>query len=430
MNNGSRGRGRGSGEQPGRRELRRPMDEVVRGMAKLDPSFGDNLTATPAPSADGWSSGVNRGEEEAAVVVKSRLNVSAHEFVPKSTLNITAQEFVPRSLARNTTEAALSETIGTLTYSPGMFDVSAGHLADIINANPDRDSLEKIADIIVETSIREINFRYTGARLCHYLSALVTSPTEGQGFRDILLKRCTDEHAKLHDIIKTNVVRVRAFTSFLADLFLQLSYFVGDVQRRYTFLGEAVLKSLQKLSEFREKENLKCIAQTLKMAGSVLEYEEKNSESSDGKTPLIDKLMDSVIETSKDPNVEPHIATMMGKLPDLRQANWGLGANGQVPVPPPHPVPTYSAPPNTAVYNSSSSYNHNNVTKNGNNQVDAGTFYAPDGTELTPEEYEFMNAQIEDSELADFPSEEMPEDIEKAYEEFLNSQNNAKIVLF
>ncbi|QQP39667.1 Uncharacterized protein FKW44_020619 [Caligus rogercresseyi] len=50
------------------------------------------------------------------------------------------------------------------------------------------------------------------------------------------------------------------------------------------------------------------------MAGSVLEYEEKNSSS--GETPLMDKLMEAVKSSSSDSNVESHIASMMGKLPD------------------------------------------------------------------------------------------------------------------
>ncbi|QQP39668.1 Uncharacterized protein FKW44_020620 [Caligus rogercresseyi] len=91
-------------------------------------------------------------------------------------------------------EAALSEAINTLTYSPGMFDVTAGNLAGVINADPSQESLQKIADVILETGIREINFRYTGARLCHYLSAAVipaSNAGEGgnPGFTDILLKK-------------------------------------------------------------------------------------------------------------------------------------------------------------------------------------------------------------------------------------------------
>lgn len=204
------------------------------------------------------------------------------------------------------------------------------------------------------------------------------------------------------------------------------------------------MELLISLCAVRDKENLKSIAQSLKLSGSVLEFEEKNK--NEGENPLMDKVMELVVQVSKDPSVESHIATMMGNLPELRKANWGLG-DGAEPAAPP-PIPTLQSTQPAASFTSTSSSYENNYSnnryqsKNYHNHMyhqspqyydsyasqgvedDGGIFYAPDGQELTFEEYEFMNAQLESVELEAASEGDMPADVEAAFEEFLGAQNN------
>ena len=87
---------------------------------------------------------------------------------------------------------------------------------------PDYDHLEAIAETILENGITEPNFRYTGARLCDYLSLHLTVILEGATLRQILMQKCNSLFKSRDTLVAENPERLRGFTIFLAELFQQL----------------------------------------------------------------------------------------------------------------------------------------------------------------------------------------------------------------
>ena len=86
----------------------------------------------------------------------------------------------------------------------------------------DYETLEALAEIILENGINEPNFRYTGARLCDYLSLHLTVIIEGATLRQIIMQKCNREFKQREGLLGNNAERLRGFILFLAELFQQL----------------------------------------------------------------------------------------------------------------------------------------------------------------------------------------------------------------
>nr|CAD7448385.1 unnamed protein product [Timema bartmani] len=81
----------------------------------------------------------------------------------------------------------LIEVMHRVTISPGCFDDLVKPLIESLSSLlTDRETVETLADIIVEQSITEPNFRYNGARLCSFLNSKFHAGDE-PSFRAILL---------------------------------------------------------------------------------------------------------------------------------------------------------------------------------------------------------------------------------------------------
>ena len=62
---------------------------------------------------------------------------------------------------------------------------------------------------------------------------------------------------------------------------------MGAVVQRVQVLGNAILELIITLGTHPDKENIKCIVQTLKCCGSVLEEEERSKPGNNGTTPIL-----------------------------------------------------------------------------------------------------------------------------------------------
>ena len=98
---------------------------------------------------------------------------------------------------------------------------------------------------------------------------------------------------------------------------------VGAVVQRVAVLGDALPQLLSTLAGEPEKENVKCIVQTLKCCGAVLEEEERNKPSNTGSTPTMDKTMEELEKLSETPGMEATLVDMLKSLVKLRKSNWG-----------------------------------------------------------------------------------------------------------
>lgn len=125
------------------------------------------------------------------------------------------------SIARRLTQDLNSELEGGLG-PPVTCPIPPPVTCPLPTTCPDYDHLEAIAETILENGITEPNFRYTGARLCDYLSLHLTVILEGATLRQILMQKCNSLFKSRDTLVAENPERLRGFTIFLAELFQQL----------------------------------------------------------------------------------------------------------------------------------------------------------------------------------------------------------------
>jgi len=400
----AQGRGRGGrgapfGNSEQRKELRRPIgapavDSLVGQVQNLDLKNPFNINANEfVPTKFGTG-----------------LSVSASEFVPGQYESAKEESKEPEEPGQHPSVTILYEAMYQLTLEPGRFDSIARKLTkDLNEVIQAYETLEALAEIILENGINEPNFRYTGARLCDYLSLHLTVIIEGATLRQIIMQKCNREFKQRESLLADNAERLRGFILFLAELFQQLEIQVGAVVQRVAVLGDALPQLLSTLAGEPEKENVKCIVQTLKCCGAVLEEEERNKPSNTGSTPTMDKTMEELEKLSETPGMEDTLVDMLKSLVKLRKSNWG------------------HSPPSSVAGGGGA----DQMPGLGTYQLDP-TFYAPDGQTLTMEEYSFLEEYgVNDEDgfsesMAWSTGEEsggMGDEAEAAYEEFLRLQS-------
>merc|ERR1719310_1315401 len=274
--------------------------------------------------------------------IKNAFNINADEFVPSKLgrLSVSASEFVPgqyesareeqsEDSGQHPSVTILYDSMYQLTLEPGRFDSIARKLTkDLNEVIQDYETLETLAEIILENGINEPNFRYTGARLCDYLSLHLTVIIEGATLRQIIMQKCNREFKLREKMLKDKPEHLRGFILFLAELFQQLEIQVGAVVQRVAVLGDAIPQLLTTLASEPNKENVKCIVQTLKCAGSVMEEEERNKSGNNGATPLMDKTLETLETISRGPELDKTLSEMLQSLVKLRKSNWGHSPPG------------------------------------------------------------------------------------------------------
>lgn len=402
-----KGRGRGQWRQgQEHKELRRPQSDNRIGFP------ANNSNSVPDPGAGG---DISRN---------STLSATAKEFYPKgyqtlpvedgynsyqfeeappeggdclrNNLTSPTSQTTPEQVATN----HLIEVMQHLTLNPGKFDVLITPLVHTFSLwLGDRNIVYSIVDAIVEQSITEPNFRYNGARLCNFLNNEFP-PGEKSTFRSCLLTRCHEEHQSIPTYIHADPRRLHGYVLFVAELFMQLELVNGQ---RITIFGTALLEALSRLLTEPSSENIKCVCQVLKLTGQPL----------DAQDPItMTKIMQSLLKLYSSSNVEPNVRLLISSVIDLRNQCWGEASNFM-----PHasttqeefiPYPTQNEP----------------------------VFYGPDGQIMTPEESQFLQENVEripDAEEYDEYSEdglhweqdeEMDEEIQAAYEQFLQMGKN------
>ena len=100
--------------------------------------------------------------------------------------------------------------------------------------------------------------------------------------------------------------------------------------QRVAVLGDAIPQLLTTLAGRPDKENVKCIVQTLKCVGSVLDEEERNKPGNTGATPLMDKTLESLEAVAASPELDTGLVEMLQSVIKLRKSNWGHSPPGSV----------------------------------------------------------------------------------------------------
>ncbi|XP_023171125.1 polyadenylate-binding protein-interacting protein 1 isoform X2 [Drosophila hydei] len=287
----------------------------------------------------------------------------------------------------------LDTVIHCLNQNPGQFDTIASRFLTIFDGMESNNYVLSIAmEDIFEKSIEQPNFRYMGAKLYNLLHMLNLKP---DSLFHTLLKCKLDYHRAEVDKYMQSIEqqqKVRETALFLAELYMQLR---GDDDARIQLIAVNIVYSLKKLLAYESSENVRCICQTLKLAGYDL--------SADCKEDMQFIIASLQAFEYKSPGKYAMVANVIA----LQQNNWGrkvsnaLGGDDDSVAKPPEP-PRLSDEP---------------------------VFYGPDGRELTAEETDFLAAEDDDATGSDGDEfdvrdtdldldPEMDEETERAYKDF------------
>lgn len=364
---------------------------------------GDHVrSAVPWSICSGESPTVTNSEK------KFTLSPYAEEFVPRyfrPEPRVLQTEIPEENTINNSMDSyviqELRSFLADLTFNPGKFERRIQPLTDTINEMvDDEDTLRAIVNIIFDESVRQPNFRYSGARLCKYLSSELTWATEQGNFRSLLLQRCTQEHKRREQLAKAEDggVYLRGFAMFLAELFSQL-----EVSKQKISLFSEHLSALMKtLLDHPSSDNLKSVCQILKLVGVYLEDFGKTS-NQDGSNQM-DKIISSMKNLTGNPEIGRDIKDMVNSVIELRSIDWGRS---------------------TSTYNSDTT-----SSDTSSYPLNEPVMYGPDGKPITAEESLFLHSQygchsIDGEEYEyyeDTTFDEFDDDVEEAFELFLSEQ--------
>ncbi|XP_068145622.1 polyadenylate-binding protein-interacting protein 1 isoform X4 [Drosophila tropicalis] len=285
----------------------------------------------------------------------------------------------------------LDTVIHCLNQNPGQFDSIASRFLTIFDGMEQNHYVLSIAmEDIFEKSIEQPNFRYMGAKLYNLLHML--NPKADSLFHTLLkckLEYHQSEVAKYMESTE-HQQKVRETALFLAELYMQLR---GDDDARLQLIAVNIVYSLTQLLACETNENVRCICQTLKLAGYDL-----TADCSQDMLSIIEAL--KAIE-AKFPGKYPMAASVIA----LQANNWGR-----------------------KVSNALGGDDDSAAVKEPPRLSDEPVFYGPDGRELTAEETDFLAAEdddgsddgdefdVRDGDLDLDP--EMDEETERAYKDF------------
>ncbi|XP_066582251.1 polyadenylate-binding protein-interacting protein 1-like isoform X2 [Prorops nasuta] len=330
-------------------------------------------------------------------------SVKCHEFLesPHQCLNYEQEQMKANTISNlENTMQQLYFVMHTVTLNPGQYESLAPQLISVIKDHfMSTSELNEIIGSIVQQSIGEDNFRYSGARLCKTLKLKSVECGE------ILCAQCARE-AELAAIAWESAERGKLEESrkkchglilFVAELIVQMD-------NALPALGEILIQLMFVVLKNPAPNSVKYICQALKLAGSALERDKRGS-----RIPM-ENMMRTLTDLVTKGAVDLHIGRMVNNVCELRNSNWGQCS-----------VPA-----------------HSSVSHHGSNALSAkteassnnATLYGPDGIELSFEEREFLQGaavQGTDSLEDDVEEEGTPfiddEDeelmIASAYEEFL-----------
>ncbi|EDW48231.1 polyadenylate-binding protein-interacting protein 1 [Drosophila sechellia] len=279
----------------------------------------------------------------------------------------------------------LDTVIHCLNQNPGQFDTIASRFLTIFDGMENNQFVLSIAmEDIFEKSIEQPNFRYMGAKLYNLLHMLNSKP---DSLFHTLLKCKLDYHQEeVTKYMRSNEQqKVRETALFLAELYMQLR---GDDDSRIQLIAVNIVYSLSKLLASESNENVRCLCQTLKLAGYDL--------TADCPKDIHEIITALQAIELKSPGKYPMAASVIA----LQQNNWGRKVSNALG----DDEDTVKEPPRLS---------------------DEPVFYGPDGRELTAEETDFLAGGDNDGD-DDFDGDgadlemdaEMDEETERAYKEF------------
>lgn len=129
--------------------------------------------------------------------------------------------------------------------------------------------LNEIIEILYEHSINEVNFGYTGAQICKYLSNELKSHHVFNQFRGLFLTRCKSAYDNRDAMIADPATfpQITNLAMLIGQLFLVLEVEADGQLQKLGFLRQAISHLLLSLLSNPDDERVKCAAQLLKLTG-------------------------------------------------------------------------------------------------------------------------------------------------------------------
>ncbi|XP_060829950.1 uncharacterized protein LOC132914663 [Bombus pascuorum] len=298
----------------------------------------------------------------------------------------------------------LMSVIHSLILNPGHFTLIVPPL--INNLRPYLgipSQFQEIIKIIIQQSINEGNFRYSGARLCASLDNSLT-PIEQTSFRWTLYTLCKSETDSQASNWQQKENHTEEEQKNCHGLILLLAELVTQMDHASAFtLGNLLIQFIIIILKKPAPNSVKNICQALKLAGQTLEKDKVESRRKE-----MENMMRALTEIVTEGRVDSHIGHMVHSVHELRNGNWGQSSDNSTTVESIEPLD-----PNQA--------------------IDEPVLYGPDGKLLTPEENKFLEEvsdstmNIEDHIISEqgYEGEEPwmseDDDIDAAYEEFLKN---------
>ncbi|XP_011495384.1 PREDICTED: polyadenylate-binding protein-interacting protein 1 [Ceratosolen solmsi marchali] len=301
----------------------------------------------------------------------------------------------------NSTLMQLENAMRTLTTNPGRFDSLVAPLVDTISPYLDQPRhCEQIFNAIIQQSIDEGNFRYSGARLCTHLDTVAPAADRPTSiFKETLINQCkqkTDEQAETWRQVTKHTDEIEkkchGLIFFLAELVTQMESAPASE------LGKLLIRLINTVLQNPASSSAKNICQALKLAGQTLERD------SSGNRTEMEQVMRTLSDLVIQGRVDSHVGRMVNTVSELRSGNWGV-ISSHMPL-------------------------HIENKQSSSSQVDnEAIFYGPDGKVITDEESRFLDdlAETEVGSQEFWDNDDEDDMIAEAFEEFLKfSQNNNK----
>lgn len=298
----------------------------------------------------------------------------------------------------------LGEVITKLNDNPGLFETYQKKLREMfMELASNHFVMSNAIETIFEQSVNEQNFRYTGARLCLLLDNLDLAPKST--FRNLLGMKMDFQNQEQVQFMNNEQRRVRGTTLFLAELFVQLTR--PEDTRRAVHVSHYVLDSIMLLLTRAGPENVKCVCQTLKLAGYDLQKENPTE---------VEEAINQLRAISEEQNISTK--RLVQSVVDLFNDNWGRRDEQENQ----QPAAAADLQQNPPQYN------------------DSPVFYGPDGKIITEEESSFLNSNMPESypinidEIIDDGSDyadeddepEMDLEMQMAFKEFIKDGGRKK----
>ncbi|XP_060534863.1 uncharacterized protein LOC132707158 [Cylas formicarius] len=265
----------------------------------------------------------------------------------------------------------LKQIISSLKLYPGQFDdLLMVFMETIYPYFNDIIAMSEIVKLLVSEAIESANFRYNSARLCWYVE-----------------QKCAEFRAELHMRCKKELQEnpnQQNVLLFLAELYTQLPH--------STLYGTLLIDSLKRLLESGGNDNVKCVAQALKLTGYSLDQTSRTE---------LDEVF-SQLRFIKN-SLSGSTLMLLNSVINLRESNWGR-------------------------MTSETSSDSSEFDEPHYDEILNGVMYETEGQVLTNEEREFLMANAthdeyiidnEDPDALCDPEPEMDEEIRAAFSEFV-----------